>query len=100
MRVEDRIWADGWGGPTQGRVRVYSLGPSIRALLADPPPRPAPPSPVACPSCGAEHDGRYEDRWEDDDERTHDIHRCPCGAVRLDGVWLRPVEGDGTVDEG
>lgn len=63
-------------------------------MAKDPPIRPAPVV-VACPSCGAEHDGRYEDRWEDDDERTHDIHRCPCGAVRLDGVWHVRADGKG-----
>ena len=56
---------------------------------------PAPP-PVACPACGAEHAEADERTWDfladgGESEELHDVYRCPCGTVRLDGQWYVPM---------
>jgi hypothetical protein len=70
---------------------VFDLGPSIRALLANRRPSASPAPPAVCPSCGAEHDGRYEDEWLGPFEEGHRVHACPCGALRLDEHWYGPL---------
>lgn len=89
-------WRSVPGGPRQGSVRIDPLARAALLRLAGDgggrPVEPVPP-PVACPACGALHDPRREDDWHDEDCDGHRVHRCPCGAVRLDGVWVRPMEG-------